>query len=139
MLVANYGSGTVAAFPIREDGRVGEAIWADQHTGPPVDAHGGDPHAHDVLFSPDNHLVFVAELGLDRVYSYRFDAARRAISPYDSPFVATSPGSGPRHLALHPNGKFLYENNETSSTIAVFEREGGMLRDSDNLHASPGF
>lgn len=137
LVVANYGSGTVAAFPIREDGHVGEAIWADQHTGPPVDAHGGDPHAHDVLFSPDNHLVFVAELGLDRVYSYRFDAARRAISPYDPPFVATSPGSGPRHLALHPNGKFLYANNETSSTVAVFEREGGMLKEIQTISTLP--
>jgi len=137
LMVANYGSGTAAAFPIAEDGRLGEAIWADQHTGPPVEVQGGAPHAHDVLFSRDNRLVFIAELGLDRVYSYHFDAAKRAISPFDPPFVATSPGSGPRHLALHPNGKFLYANNETSSTVAVFEREGGVLKEIQTISTLP--
>jgi 6-phosphogluconolactonase len=137
LVVANYGSGTVAAFPVAEDGRIGEAIWVDQHTAPPVDGQGGVPHAHDVLFSPDNRLVFIAELGLDRVCSYRFDAARRAISPYDPPFVATRPGSGPRHLALHPNGKFLYANNETSSTVTIFKREGGVLKEIQTISTLP--
>jgi 6-phosphogluconolactonase len=137
LVVANYGSGTAAAFPLAEDGRIGEAIWVDQHTGPQVEAHGGVPHAHDVLFSPDNRLLFIAELGLDRVYSYRFDAARRAISPYDPPFAATSPGSGPRHLALHPNGTFLYANNETSSSVTVFEREGGGLKEIQTISTLP--
>jgi 6-phosphogluconolactonase len=129
LVVANYGSGTAAAFSVAEDGRLGEAFWVDQHSGPPVEAHGGVPHAHDVLFSPDTRLLFIAELGLDRVYSYRFDAARRAISPYDPPFTATGPGSGPRHLAPHPNGRFLYANNETNSTVTVFGREGGVLKE----------
>jgi 6-phosphogluconolactonase len=137
LVVANYASGTAAAFPLADDGRIGEAIWVDQHSGPPVEAHGGVPHAHDVLFSPDNRLVFIAELGLDRVYSYRFDAARRAISPYDPPFTATSTGSGPRHLALHPNGKFLYANNETNSTVTVFEREGGALKEVQTISTLP--
>src|SRR5215472_14949616 len=137
LVVANYGIGTAAAFSVVEDGRLGEAIWVDQHTGPPVAAHGGVPHAHDVLFSPDNRHVFIAELGLDRVYSYRFDAARRAISPYAPPFVGTSPGSGPRHLALHPTGKFLYANHETSSTVAVFEREGGILKEIQTISTLP--
>lgn len=139
LVVANYGSGTVASFPIAADGRLGEAITVDQHTGPPVAAHGGIPHAHDVLFSPDQRLVFIAELGLDRVYAYRFDADKHTLSPHEPPYTTAAAGSGPRHMALHPNGKFLFVNNETNSTVTSFAREGdgGTLREIQTISTLP--
>ena len=135
LVVANYGSGTVAALPIGRDGRLGEATSVDQHSGPPVAAHGGVPHAHDVLFV--DRLVFIAELGLDRVYTYNFDAARHTISAHDPAYVSTAPGSGPRHMALHPKGKFLFVNNETNSTVSVFARDGGALKEIQTISTLP--
>lgn len=139
LVVANYGSGTVASFPIEADGRLGEAVTIDQHSGPPVAAHGGVPHAHDVLFSPDQKLVYIAELGLDRVYAYRFDAARHALSPNDPFYVSAPPGSGPRHMALDPKGRYLYVNNETDSTVTVYRRagDGGTLTQVQTLSTLP--
>ena len=124
LLVANYGSGTVASFPILSDGRLGEAVTVDQHSGPQVTAHDSGPHAHAVLFSQDQRLAYAADLGLDRVYTYRFDPARHSLSPGDPPYTSTPPGSGPRHLALDPKGRFLFVNNETSSSVTVFLRSG---------------
>jgi 6-phosphogluconolactonase len=122
LLVANYGTGTVASFPILSDGRLGEAVTVDQHSGPKVTAHDAGPHAHAVLFSPDQRLAYAADLGLDRVYAYRFDPAGHSLSPWDPPYTSAPAGSGPRHLALDPNGRFLYVNNETSSSVTVFLR-----------------
>jgi 6-phosphogluconolactonase len=87
------------------------------------------PHAHAVLFSPDQNLVFIAELGLDRVYAYRFNAATHSLVPHHPPCASANPGSGPRHLAVHPNGKFLFVNNETDSTVTSLMRQadGGVL------------
>ena len=139
ILVANYGTGTFAALPIGEDGRLGEATAVDQHTGPPVAAHGGVPHAHCVLISPDQRFAFVAELGLDRVYTYRLDVSNHTFSPNDPPYVMTTPGSGPRHLALHPDGRFLYANNETNSTVTVFSyaKTGGTLKELQTVSTLP--
>jgi 6-phosphogluconolactonase len=139
LLVANYGSGTVASFPIARDGRLGEAVTVDQHSGPPVAVHGGVPHAHDVLFSADQRVAFIAELGLDRIYTYRFNAANHTIAPHDPPYVSTAPGSGPRHLALHPGGRFLYANNETNSTVTAFLRQGdgGTLKEIHTVSTLP--
>ena len=139
LVVANYGSGTVASFPIEADGRLGEAATVDQHRGPPVAAHGGVPHAHDVLFSPDQRLVFIAELGLDRVYAYRFDAARHTLAPHDPPYASAAAGSGPRHMALDPKGRYLYVNNETNSTVTVYRRagDGGRLEEVQTLSTLP--
>jgi 6-phosphogluconolactonase len=139
LVVANYGSGTVAAFPIAKEGGLGEATFLDQHFGPPVAVHGGVPHAHDVLFALDQRFVFIAELGLDRVYTYRLNAAAHTLAPHNPPFASTAPGSGPRHLALHPNEKFLYVNNETSSTVTIFTREGdgGALKELQTISTLP--
>jgi len=139
LVVANYGTGTVAALPIAHDGRLNEAAFVDQHSGPPVAAHGGVPHAHDVLFSHDQKLVFVAELGLDRVYAYRFNPSNHSLAPHDPPYAGANPGSGPRHLALAPNGRFLFANNETDSTVTSFKRlgDGGTLEAVQTISTLP--
>jgi 6-phosphogluconolactonase (cycloisomerase 2 family) len=139
VLVANYGNGTFAAFPIGQDGRLGEATSVNQHTGPQVPQHTGGPHAHAVLISPDQRIAFVADLGLDRVYTYRFDASKHTFALNDPAFVTTSPGAGPRHFALHPNGRFLYANGETDSTVTVFSYQsaGGTLKELQTVSTLP--
>ncbi len=137
LIVVNYDTGTMAALPIQADGRLREASYTEQYSGPSVHTPPG-PHAHGVIFSPDNRFAFVADLGLDRVSTYRFDAASGSVSPHDPPFVQVAPGAGPRHLAIRPDGRFLYANNETSSSVTAFAVAGGTLKELQTLSSLPG-
>ncbi|MGE0407207.1 MAG: lactonase family protein, partial [Candidatus Korobacteraceae bacterium] len=94
--VVNYSTGTVAALPIGPDGRLGEAFFVDEHTGQPLSPQRKGPAAHGTVFTKDGRFAFIAELGLDRVYSYRVDAANRRMEPMDPPFVSVKASSGPR-------------------------------------------
>src|SRR5216683_3062446 len=121
VLVANYTGGSVAVFPVLKDGRLGEASAFVQHQGSGANKERQEaPHAHWIQTSPDNRLAAVSDLGLDELVLYRFDAAKGSLEPNDPPFVKVSPGSGPRHAAFHPNGKFVYVLNEMQSTVVVF-------------------
>jgi 6-phosphogluconolactonase len=111
LAVANYGSGSMAILPVQASGRLGEAKVVERH---------GASHAHDVLFSPDNRFLLLADLGLDRIFVYRFDAATGSLAPNDPPYASVAPGAGVRHLAFHPNGRILYAISETASTVTAF-------------------
>jgi 6-phosphogluconolactonase len=121
LFAANYGSGSVAAFPVREDGALGEATGFVQHAGSSVNAQRqSGPHAHSANLSPDGRWLLVADLGLDQILSYRVDAVKGALSPGDPPFTKIAPGSGPRHMAFGRDGRFAYAINEILSTVTVF-------------------
>jgi 6-phosphogluconolactonase len=121
LLVANYNGGSVAVCPIRNDGRLGEATAFVQHTGSSVNPQRQrEPHAHSINVSPDNRFAIVADLGLDKLLVYRFDAAKGALTPNDPQFTAVKPGSGPRHFTFHPGGRFAYAINELASTVTAF-------------------
>ena len=121
VLVANYTGGSVAVFPVLSDGKLGEASAFVQHTG-----HGTNPqrqegpHAHSINMSPDNRFAYVDDLGLDELVVYKFDATKGTLTPNNPPFAKFDPGSGPRHFALAPNGKFAYVVAEMKSTVNVF-------------------
>jgi 6-phosphogluconolactonase len=92
-----------------------------QHTGSgPNKERQEGPHAHYIAASADNRYVFVIDLGLDEVVTYRFDSTTGSLTPNNPPFVKLDPGSGPRHLAFHPNGKFAYVLSEVKSTVTAF-------------------
>ena len=121
LLVANYDSGSVAALPVGQDGRLRDASAAIQHHGTSVNPERQEgPHAHCINNSPDNRFVLAADLGLDEVLVYRFDPARGSLAPNDPPFGKTPPGAGPRHFAFHPNGRFVYVINEIQCTASTF-------------------
>lgn len=120
LAVANYGSGSVAVLPVMPDGRLGEASGFDQHHGSSVNpARQEGPHAHSVVFSPDNRFLLSADLGLDKVFVYRFDAASGAIAANDPPALKVAAGSGPRHLEFHPNGQWVYVIDELASAVEL--------------------
>lgn len=121
VLVANYGGGSVAVFPVLEDGRLGEASEFVRHTG-----HGTNPerqegpHAHSIDLSPDNHYAIVDDLGLDETLVYPFDSAKGSLAADNPKIAKAAAGAGPRHFALHPDGKFGYVINEMQSTVSAF-------------------
>jgi 6-phosphogluconolactonase len=121
VLVANYSGGSVAALPIHEDGRVGEATAFIQHTGSSVDPkRQKGPHAHSINLDPANRFAFAADLGLDKVLIYRFDPSKGSLVPNDPPSASVKPGGGPRHFAFHPSGRFAYVINEMGNTVTAF-------------------
>jgi 6-phosphogluconolactonase len=126
VLVANYGGGSVAALPIQADGKLGEATSTIQHTGKSVNAQRQEsPHAHSVNLDAANKFAFAADLGLDKVLVYRFDAAKGTLTPNDPPAATVAPGAGPRHFAFHPSGRFAYVINEIDLTVTAFSYDAG--------------
>ncbi|HWC64038.1 MAG TPA: lactonase family protein [Rhizomicrobium sp.] len=125
-------------LPILAGGKLGEPIYKDHHTGPalsPKQLNGA--HTHGIAFSKDGKYVFVAELGLDRVYTYNFDAAKPSATAFDPPYVNTNAGAGPRRLVLSPSGNFLYVNHETDSKVSVFAVNGGHLKEIQQISTLP--
>lgn len=143
LFVANYGGGSVAAFPIQDDGKLGEATSFFQHTGSSVNkARQSGPHGHAVVVSPDNRFVLAADLGLDRVLTYRVDPSAGGLAPGDPPFAAIAPGSGPRHLAFRSDGKFAYVLSEMLSQVVAlrYDAARGTLAEMQTLSTlPPGF
>ncbi|MCB1063320.1 MAG: lactonase family protein [Verrucomicrobiae bacterium] len=140
VVVANYSTGDVASLPIKEDGSLGESVSYFQHEGSSVDPQRQKgPNAHSFVVSPDNRFAFAADLGIDKIMSYRLDAATATLTPNDPAFVALPPGSGPRHQTFHPNGKYLYAINELANTISVFayDAERGALSDLQLISTVP--
>jgi 6-phosphogluconolactonase len=140
LAVANYASGSVAVLPVGADGKLGEAAaFVQQHGSSVHPARQAGPHAHSSLFSPDNRFLLVADLGADKIFIYRFDAANGSIVPNDPPFVAAEPGAGVRHLVFHPNGKIVYAINELASSVAVFRYDGarGALEELQTVSTLP--
>jgi 6-phosphogluconolactonase len=119
VLVANYSGGNVALLRIAADGRLEPASVVRAHEGSgPNASRQQKPHAHGIYLDPAERFAFSPDLGADRVFVYRFDAARGTLEPHGA--AAVPPGSGPRHLAFHPSGRFAYAINELTSTVTVF-------------------
>lgn len=149
VLVANYGTGSVAALPARADGTLGPAEAFFRHEGKSVkpDRQEG-PHAHAIICSPprgvaggraESGFAYAADLGTDQIRGYRLDADRATLAPLDPPFTPTPPGAGPRHLRFHPDGRTLYCLNELDNTIGAyaFDAETGRLAERQMLSTLP--
>jgi 6-phosphogluconolactonase len=140
VLVANYGSGSVAVYQVAADGRLSEATSFVQHQGSSVNKQRQEgPHAHCVALDAANKFAFVCDLGLDKVMIYRFDAQNGKITPNDPPSASIKPGSGPRHITFGKDGKFAYVNNEMASTVTVFsyDENNGALSEIQTISTLP--
>jgi 6-phosphogluconolactonase len=138
LLVANYGGGTVAVLPLEGDGRLRPASSVRTHQGTgPDKGRQEKPHAHGIYLDPSERFALAPDLGADRVFVYRFDAAKGTLEPHGA--GTPEPGSGPRHLAFHPNGKLAYVINELTSTITVFswDAEKGALTSIQTISCLP--
>jgi 6-phosphogluconolactonase (cycloisomerase 2 family) len=153
LLVANYFGGSVAVLPIRSDGSLGDASDVKRPTGkigPPRAANappgtfavsGHDrTHAHMIQADPSGRFVLHADLGLDRIFVWKFDAAKGTLSPNDPPWVSLPPGDGPRHFYFHANGSWFYSIQEEGSTVVRFDYDAGRLTAQQTISTlPPGF
>ncbi len=140
-LIANYGGGSVAVLPIREDGSLGAAKEVIQHQGSSMHPQRQQaPHPHSINLDAENRFAFVPDLGLDKVMIYRYDGeAGRLTLNHEQPWARTKSGAGPRHMAFHPRADFAYVINELDSTVTVFRygREKGTLSEVQTLSTLP--
>lgn len=139
VLAANYSSGSLAVFPLEQDGRLAAASTVVQHQGRgPNAARQEGPHAHAIEPDPGNRFALACDLGLDRLLVYRFDLATGGLALHNE--AQLRPGAGPRHLAFHPDGRRLYVINELDSTLTVFAYEGddGRLDELQTITTLPG-
>ena len=134
VLVANYFGGSVAVLPVLKDGRLENATDVKAPAGKvgpakPANAPKGSfaisghdrTHAHMIQADPAGRFVLHADLGLDRIFVWKFDDKRGTLTPNDPPAVALPPGDGPRHFHFHPNGRWLYSIQEEGSTVVRFD------------------
>jgi 6-phosphogluconolactonase len=124
MFCANYAGGSAASFHVDETGKLSAAVSQFHYEG-----HGPRPqqdkaHAHRATVTPENHHVLINDLGLDCIHIYRLDPATAQLTAANPPQWTAQPGSGPRALQFHPNGKWAYCLNELSSAIDVLEWNG---------------
>lgn len=140
-LIANYIGDSVAAFPLLEDGRLGEASafvqYSESSANHPERPKGAYPHSIDI--SPDNRYALVTALGLDKLFVYHFDQARGSLAQNEIPFFSVAPGGGPRHIAFDPSGEHVYAMNETAGSVTVFSYDAvdGGLRELQTISTLP--
>ena len=139
LITAQYGGGSVATFPLKDDGAIGPRSGLHEHKGGSgvVERRQKSPHPHYVELSPDNRFAFIPDLGLDQVVIYKVDAANATLTPHgkaDGP-----PGGGPRHMKFHPTGKFAYVLNELTLSVTAFEydAEAGTMTSIHTIDALP--
>jgi len=140
VLVANYGSGSIACLPIQAGGTLSAASSFLQHEGKSVDSGRQEgPHAHSINLDQANRFAIVADLGLDRVFVYKLDAGKGTLTPNEPPFATVAPGSGPRHFAFHPGGRFGYVISEMANTVTAFayEADRGALTEIQTISTLP--
>ena len=155
LFVANYHGGTSAVLPIGANGELRAASDVKRHEGTvgPRRATSAPPgsfawsghdrtHSHMILPDPSGRFVLAADLGLDRILVWKFDAAAGKLIPNEPASVAVAPGDGARHFAFHPNGRLLYSLQEEGSTLITFDYDGatGQLKAKQTISSlPPGF
>jgi len=126
LAAANFRTGSVSIFSLSADGSLGEQTAFEQHEGSSIDPRRqAGPHAHAVIFDPENRFLLVPDLGLDKVVVYAFDEITGSIVRDNSNTLRLSAGSGPRSLVFHPSKTYAYVINELSSTVTVMKATGG--------------
>ncbi|CAN5761290.1 lactonase family protein [soil metagenome] len=131
VLVANYGSGSVSSFRVLADGSLSPVVSHFQFTGSgPYQGRQEAPHTHSAVTSPDGRFVLVNDLGLDRIMVFHLNSSTAEMTPADPLYWSARPGTGPRHLAWSPKGKFVYGSNELDSTVETlaWSEHPAMLR-----------
>jgi 6-phosphogluconolactonase (cycloisomerase 2 family) len=155
LLVANYFGGSVSVLPIQADGRLGEATDVKNDEGKigPTRAEHAPPgsfafsghdrtHAHMIESDPTGRFVVHVDLGLDKIFVWKFDDRTGKLSPGDHHAVSLPPGDGPRHFYFHPNHRWFYSIQEEGSTIVLFDYDGqsGKLSSRQTISTlPPGF
>lgn len=146
-MVANWSTGSTAAFPIGRHGELGESTAFSQHDGPRSGQPAAGPpgaspqvHCHSVVVTPDNRFLLSTDTGLNKVFVYRLDPAKATFTPHEPPFLGLQKPTNPRHLALHPNTRWAYVSNEINPggcSMLRFDAARGVLTEGPVVASVP--
>ena len=133
VVMANYSGGSLSVFPLNADGSLSPFSQNIVYQGRSVNPERQDrSHVHSVIFSPLQDYLMVQDLGRDKVMVYRFDEhagphpqAGQPLRPAAIPFISTIPGTGPRHLAFLPDGRYAYLVEEMGGAVDVYRYDAG--------------
>ncbi|SAK68999.1 3-carboxymuconate cyclase-like protein [Caballeronia pedi] len=151
LLTANYSvasnpGGSFAVFPLATDGRVSPSVLTVHHEGGgPVKGRQDNSHVHSTVFSPDGKYLFAQDLGVDKVFAYRYTpdplaSSRGLLGPTEARYTPVKAGSGPRHLVFDANGKHAYLTTELNASVLVFDyRDGNLTQVQTASMIAPGF
>ncbi len=140
LLVANYLGGSCAVIPLKQDGSLSPASFIQKHTGSSVHPKRQTaPFTHSIHTDPAGQYVLVADLGIDKILTYRFDEAAGTLAAGDPAFIATEAGGGPRHFTFHPSGKFVYANLELTNKVVAYRYDAakGSLSEIQSIKTLP--
>lgn len=139
-MVANYSSGSFAAFPIQKTGALAMLSAMIQDKGSSIDPKRQEgPHAHCIICGPKSRWALGCDLGLDKVMVFKLNPADATVMCHKPASVSVKSGAGPRHIALHPNNNFAYVINELDSTMTTFSWNAteGTLKELQNISTLP--
>lgn len=120
VFVSNYTGGNINVFPVNSDGSLQEMSSQVRHAGSGIREDRQEaPHPHSVIPDNSGERVWVCDLGLDQILIYRVEEGR-LVSHRE---VNLPPGAGPRHLTVHPTGKWVYLVNELNNTVTVLAND----------------
>ena len=139
VIVGNYSSGSLAVLPVRSNGSLDSATQVIQHEGSSVNSERQEgPHVHATVLNKNNKTLYVPDLGLDKVMLYSFDNRTGKLKEFSTPFVITEAGAGPRHIDVHPNGKYAYLMEEMTGAVSGYKIENdGYLSLLQNISGLP--
>jgi 6-phosphogluconolactonase len=139
VIVGNYSSGTIAVYPTNKDGSLGSATDSVLHEGSSVNSERQEAaHVHATVLNKNNKTLYVPDLGMDMVMLYNLDSKTGKLKEFPTPSVATEPGAGPRHIDIHPNGKYAYLMEELTGGVSVYKIENdGYLSLLQNVSGLP--
>jgi 6-phosphogluconolactonase len=138
LAVGNYSSGSVSILPVEKDGSAGEPAQVIKHNGSgPNAARQKSAHVHASVFSANNKMLYVPDLGIDKVVKYNFDEATGQLSPAVQPFFPVQPGSGPRHIDFTKNDNYAYLMEEMTGTVTAFKNSNGAMTAIQTISSHP--
>lgn len=142
VIVANYSGGSIVVYKKKADGSITEVQQLIQHEGKGVNAARQEKaHVHQVVFSPDKKFVLSNDLGLDKVFIYKYNPSSKNEILTLKESVDVKSGSGPRHLTFSKDGKFVYLIQELDATLTTFsyDKTGSLKRIAETSILPKGF
>ncbi|WP_066225942.1 lactonase family protein [Formosa haliotis] len=124
VIAANYGSGTLGLFHLKNDGHLSNLLDTQQHIGKGTTSRQEGPHAHSSYFVPNSDEIITIDLGTNGLWFYKINKENNTLQPNQPLILNMAEGAGPRHLTFHPNNKWIYIVNELNNTVTRIERSG---------------
>jgi 6-phosphogluconolactonase len=121
VLAANYTGGNVGLLKLKDDDKLSELLFVQQHTGSSIKEQQKSPHAHAAWFVPESNEIIAVDLGTDELWLSQLE--NNQLTPSSPDRLPMETGAGPRHLTIHPNSKWFYVVNELNSTVTLVERD----------------